>query len=97
MGTGGRGTLSGPARVNTGIAVSKDIALREELKFQFRAEFSNPANNLTSGTLRAASRRADSPCADLLTARLSGQRGGRRPRHGTCGGFPAAPGAGRLR
>ncbi len=58
-GTSGRGIFVGPRVINTDLAVLKDIAVREQLRFQFRAEFfnllnevnfSNPVVSLTSGT-----------------------------------------------
>jgi hypothetical protein len=45
-GTAGRGIFSGPALVSNNMAVLKDIAVRESLRFQFRAEFANLFNQV---------------------------------------------------
>ena len=58
VGTSSRGVLSGPAFVNTDLAILKDIRVTEKTRFQFRAEFfnllnqvnfNNPSNRLTRG------------------------------------------------
>lgn len=58
VGTSARGMISGPALVETDLAVLKDIFVTEQSRFQFRAEFfnlfnqvnfNNPSNRLTRG------------------------------------------------
>ena len=66
-GSSGRGILSGPALVNTDLAILKEIRVREGFQFQLRGEFFNVFNQVnfkdlntrvdqdTFGTLRQAS------------------------------------------
>jgi hypothetical protein len=42
----GRNLISGPAAVNTNLAVMKDIMVREPLRMQFRGEFFNAFNQV---------------------------------------------------
>jgi hypothetical protein len=49
VGTSGRGILSGPANVNTDLAVLKDVRITERINFQFRAEFFNLFNQVNFG------------------------------------------------
>lgn len=44
-GTSGRGILSGPADIVTDLAILRDIAVTESMKFQLRGEFLNAFNN----------------------------------------------------
>jgi len=58
VGTSARGALSGPAFVETDLAILKDIFVTEQTRFQFRGEFfnlfnqvnfNNPSSSLTAG------------------------------------------------
>lgn len=56
-GNGGRGILSGPALLNTDLALLKDVTLRESYRLQIRGEFFNAFNqvNLNNPTTSVAS------------------------------------------
>jgi hypothetical protein len=45
-GSAGRNLISGPATVNTDLAVMKDFPIREVLRLQFRGEFFNAFNQV---------------------------------------------------
>jgi hypothetical protein len=45
-GSAGRNLISGPASVNTDLAVMKDFPIREALRIQFRGEFFNAFNQV---------------------------------------------------
>ncbi len=51
-GSAGRGILSGPAFVQSDIALLKDFMIREPLRLQFRAEFSNAFNQVNFNSVR---------------------------------------------
>jgi hypothetical protein len=60
VGTSARGMFSGPAQVNTDLALLKDFTINEQIRFQLRAEafnafnqvnFSNPRNSLTDARI----------------------------------------------
>jgi len=53
-GAGGRGILSGPAAVNTDLAVLKDVQVREGYRFQLRGEFFNVFNQVNFTRVRAS-------------------------------------------
>lgn len=68
VGTSGRGIFSGPAQVNTDLAMLKDFVVREAIRFQFRVEafnafnqvnFSNPRNSLADVRIGQISGAAD--------------------------------------
>lgn len=48
-GNSSRGVLSGPANVNTDLAILKDVNVSESMRFQFRAEFFNIFNQVNFG------------------------------------------------
>jgi hypothetical protein len=54
VGAGGRGILSGPAFVNTDLAILKDVKVLEQLRFQLRGEFFNVFNQVNFTRVRTS-------------------------------------------
>jgi carboxypeptidase family protein len=53
-GSSGRGILSGPALVNTDLAILKEVKVKEEYRFQLRGEFFNVFNQVNFTRVRTS-------------------------------------------